>query len=383
MKKIQFLSMLLQVLLGAVCCLGSLMPPERPATFPLARPQAVGRVVAWGNNQYGQTTVSGLPADIVAIAAGGYFDRAHSVALRADGTVLVWGSNGDGQLSIPEGLTNVVAIAAGLAHSLALREDGTVVAWGLNGYGQCTVPEGLGSVVAIAAGYEHSLAIRQDGSVVAWGRTWDFGQTRVPDGLTNVVAVCAGEQHSVALKGDGSIVVWGGKSSQTNVPVGLSKVVTIAAGRQQTIAIKSDGTVVAWGQSAAIKNATNAIAAAAGAAFSVVLKANRTVIAWGDNSKGQLVIPSTLNGVLAVAAAYDHALALVSPLMGVRDVNIRVSRVIVEFNAIIGRKYQFQKSGELSEWSAVDPLTTATSEKFFHEFEVGDSSGYYRIVELP
>ena len=48
----------------------------------------------------------------------------HSVALRSDGTVVAWGDNGYGQLGIPAGLTNVIAIAAGGYFNLALIGDG-------------------------------------------------------------------------------------------------------------------------------------------------------------------------------------------------------------------------------------------------------------------
>ena len=48
-----------------------------------------GKLVAWGNNQYGQTNV---PAgnDFVAIDASQGF---HSLALRSDGSLAGWGSN--------------------------------------------------------------------------------------------------------------------------------------------------------------------------------------------------------------------------------------------------------------------------------------------------
>jgi alpha-tubulin suppressor-like RCC1 family protein len=73
--------------------------------------------------------------------------------LKADGTVVAWGNNDYGQTDVPVGLGNVVAIAAGDSHNLALKADGTVVAWGWNGEGETDVPEGLSNVVAVAGGY--------------------------------------------------------------------------------------------------------------------------------------------------------------------------------------------------------------------------------------
>lgn len=64
--------------------------------------------------------------DVVAIAAGG----SHNLALRGDGTVVAWGNNEHGQTDVPPGLTDVVAIDAGDFHSVALKRDGTVVVWG-------------------------------------------------------------------------------------------------------------------------------------------------------------------------------------------------------------------------------------------------------------
>jgi hypothetical protein len=87
----------------------------------------------------------------VAIAGGGF----HSLALKGDGTVVAWGDNDSGQTNVPPDLTNAVAIAAGWKNSLALKNDGTVVAWGLNS----SVPAGLTNAVAIAAGKFHSLAL--------------------------------------------------------------------------------------------------------------------------------------------------------------------------------------------------------------------------------
>jgi len=52
----------------------------------------------------------------VAIAAG----DSHTVALKRDGTVVAWGDNEHGQTTIPSNLVGVVAIAAGKNHTVAL-----------------------------------------------------------------------------------------------------------------------------------------------------------------------------------------------------------------------------------------------------------------------
>ena len=150
--------------------------------------------------------------------------------LRADGTVAVWGYSGYGQTSVPAGLSNVVAIAAGNFYDcLALKSDGTVIGWGLNGYGKATAPVGLSNVIAIAAGDNHTMVLQSNGKVIAWGSN-SSGQTNVPAGLSNVVAIAAGSAHSLALRSDGTVIAWGGNSSgQTNVPATLTNAVAIAA----------------------------------------------------------------------------------------------------------------------------------------------------------
>jgi hypothetical protein len=54
-------------------------------------------------------------------------------------SVVAWGENEYGQTTVPVAAQNgVVAIAAGMGHIVALKNDGTVVAWGNNMFGQVT-----------------------------------------------------------------------------------------------------------------------------------------------------------------------------------------------------------------------------------------------------
>jgi len=77
--------------------------------------------VAWGDNQFGQTTVPlTAKSGVVAIAAG---DR-HSVALKGDGSVVGWGiTNISGLTTVPVGLPPIITIAAGSDSTLALVRD--------------------------------------------------------------------------------------------------------------------------------------------------------------------------------------------------------------------------------------------------------------------
>ena len=106
--------------------------------------------------------ISNSITDVVAIASGG----SHCLALEANGRVLAWGDNRDGQTSVPSGLRDVVALAGGRYHSLALQvvylwpgPFFTVTGWGDNSSGQANIRSDLRNVLAITAGTEHNLAL--------------------------------------------------------------------------------------------------------------------------------------------------------------------------------------------------------------------------------
>jgi hypothetical protein len=223
-----------------------------------------GNVMAWGANNEGQLgdgstagtnvpiQVSGL-SGVTAISAGGCgaFPEGHSLALLSNGRVMAWGDNQYGQLGdgntvnsdVPvdvSGLSEVVAISAGEFFSLALLKDGTVVAWGRNDIGQLgdggtkesdtpVAVNQLGGVAAISAGgcggaaEGHSLALLNSGTVEAWGYN-GYGQlgngtttdSDVPvevKGVSDATAVSAGASHSLAVLSTGAVMAWGGNYS--------------------------------------------------------------------------------------------------------------------------------------------------------------------------
>jgi hypothetical protein len=275
--------------------------------------QAVPNVVAWGNNDSGQTQIPAGLTNAVAVAGG----QDYSLALKSDGTVVAWGAHWNGftyvPMTPPASLSNVVSIGAGYSHCVALHTDGTVTAWGYPELGNMDVPLGLNEVVAIAVGYVHNLALRSDGTVVAWGYNTS-GNTVVPAEVTNVVAIAAGLFHSLALRSDGTVITWGAdcEGAAIAAPVGLTNVVAIAGGCAHSLALKSDGTVVAWGENLAGQlnvpaSLKNVVTIAAGETHSLALKEDGTVTAWGSSSD----VPAGLTNVATVASGWDHNLAVV------------------------------------------------------------------------
>ncbi len=267
-----------------------------------------GVVIAWGDNDEGETDVPAGLGSVIAIAAGWY----HSLAVTGEGKVVAWGSNARGLTDVPARLSGVTAVAAGQYHSLALTVAGTVVAWGGNGYGQCDVPSGLSGVTSIAAGSDHSLAVAS-GRVYAWGGD-RYGQASAPAGLVGVTAVAAGAGHSLALTGDGIVVGWGVNDfGEAVVPADLRDVVAIAAGVGQSAAVKADGTVVGWGRPEASlvpPDLRDAVALSGVGTHSLALTGGGLVHAWGSNDCGECDLPPVLAGVTAIAAGYGHSLAV-------------------------------------------------------------------------
>jgi hypothetical protein len=285
-----------------------------PTSIPTASLTAapIVPVLAWGNNDNGQTIMPAL-ANVAAVAAG----ESHSLVLLDAGTVVARGLNTSGQVTVPAGLTGVTEISAGTAHNLVRKSDGTLVAWGDNSYGQTTIPSGITTATRVAAGEKHSLALLANGSVRVWGDN-SFGQTTLPASLTGatITAIAAGSDHNLALKSDGTVIAWGrDDAAQVTLPSGLVNVVAIAAGAYHSLALKSDGTVIAWGwdnggQVTVPAGLSGVAKIAGGYAFSMALKTDGTLVLWGDNSDGQTTVPAAATQITHIAAGASHALAL-------------------------------------------------------------------------
>lgn len=212
---------------------------------------SAGRVLAWGDNQYGQlgsgtTTSSDVPIRVrlpsgatAKITAAGCY---HSIAMTSAG-LFGWGLNASGQLGdgtttgsdVPIPISIVrrgppigrpVSLFAGCYHTLVLFSRGVILAWGYNADGQLgngtttssstpvSVQLSAGTHVrAISAGCYQSYAVTRAGQVLAWGYNaeGELGDglladaalpviVRLPAGLTaTAVASGAGAVHAFAI----------------------------------------------------------------------------------------------------------------------------------------------------------------------------------------
>ncbi|KUK47510.1 MAG: Uncharacterized protein XD74_1891 [Actinobacteria bacterium 66_15] len=261
-----------------------------------------GTLWAWGANARGQlglgdTTMRTVPVlvgadtDWVSVAAGGYSDSGHSLAIKDDGTLWAWGYNSAGQLGLGDTVNRVVptqvgtdtdwaSVTAGNSHTLAIKDDGTLWAWGRNYFGQLGqgdtndrhVPTQVGTDTdwAQAAGNNYSsYAIKTGGALWAWGSNY-YGQLGLGDTTdyhvpmqvgtaTDWATIQCGEGFAVGIRGDGTLWAWGDNSSgqlgqgdtdirtsPTQVGVGTDWA-TAEGGSRHVFAVRTDGTLWGWG----------------------------------------------------------------------------------------------------------------------------------------
>jgi uncharacterized repeat protein (TIGR01451 family) len=428
---------------------------DNPSTAVLTSP---GRPFVWGDNSLNQLGNVGIsnsatarevedlsgPINNVSAIAGGSF---HSAAVMPDSSVRSWGWNAEGQLGNPtvinhsavsvpvvdvndDALNDVIAIASADEHNLTLKSDGTVWAWGRNAAGQLGIGTNNNSLVAVqvintdhspfnvnvtghtgptavASGWYHSLVLKSDGTVWAFGWNdsgqlgtgnyiWSSFPVQVTD-LTNVIAIAAGEEHSLALKSDGTVWAWGKNSGQLGIgnpetqyktsPVqvtGLSgvTVTAIAAGFEYSMALVDDGTghhtgtVWSWGVNhngelgygnfnsspgpAQVTGLNGVTAIAANFEHSLALKSDRSVWAWGLNDSGQLGNGGNTNSNAPVqvigpngaplgpsddiAAGAHHSLAIVSNSLAINTALLP--------NGALGQPYSATLTASGGSWSA-------------------------------
>ena len=191
-------------------------------------------MVAWGANGNGQSAVPAGLSGVVAVAAGNY----HSLALKADGTVVAWGDNEYGQ-SATTGLRGAVAVSDGHVHSLAV----VAVPPTVSNLSPASGPAAGGGTVVITGSRFTRVSGVSFGSKPASAFTVDSDTqitATVPPGRPGPVHVMVAAPVGVAdisardvytyNGGNLYVTAWGRNGTYGDLP--LDRLVRIAAGAQ-------------------------------------------------------------------------------------------------------------------------------------------------------
>ena len=229
-----------------------------------------GRVVAAGDNMYGQLNVSGW-SNVVQVAAGAY----HSVALFRDGTVDAVGDNSQNQLDVYS-WTDIVSVCASAYGTFGLKSDGTVVACGMNAG---LVSDWHG--VTMITGGGHSVGCLYDkGYMLSSHKGTQMDMSAVLFDLS----VCGGVAAGVLY--DGSLI-----ASFENAPE-WTDIVSVQAGTTGIFAIDRNGKVLSYyyraSEDAGVNVPSKAIEIVTGGTHHVVLTEDGRVYSFGNNDFGQL-----------------------------------------------------------------------------------------------
>jgi alpha-tubulin suppressor-like RCC1 family protein len=292
-------------------------PTVQPLTMRLPNEiNPPGKVQVWGGPSLIRTVPISATNAVIQVVAGAH----HIVALRSDSKVVAWGENTYGQTNVPSDLLvardvtsplRVVMLAAGVNHTLALRANGSVVAWGNDDYGQVTATSTWANVAQITAGARHSMALLRDGSIIGVGDN-SYGQLTTPL-LRSVVKIAAGGWHSVALMSDGSVVAWGrNQYGQTQIPATI-RGIDIVAMNGNTVVLQPNGQVVVVGMNTSGQTTSpDAIFQRIGAGSYHVMGVTSTaqLMAWGLNGDGQTTVPNNLLTPFQVTGGIDFGVAL-------------------------------------------------------------------------
>jgi alpha-tubulin suppressor-like RCC1 family protein len=382
-----------------------------------AAARASGPAVSWGENFNGDlgaiyrdyaeerpVPVEGQP-NIVSVSAGG----GSNLALLSDGTVSAWGGNLSGQLGdgtraaswekgvshvIVRELSGVAAVAAASEHALALLANGTVKAWGNNEFGQLgdgnggferethddeNLPKpvpGLSEVRAISAAYAGDIALLANRTVEAWGLD-NRGQLAVdvPERCRFGVGTGVCPEYECMTEMGWQLCSKVPRAVETINASGkhskLEGVAAIAGGGESAYALLTNGHVMAWGVNgrgqlgigkklkfveswvppSEVMNArtglplSGVVAIAAGFNHVLALLEDGEVVGWGDNQKGALGPASE-----AICGTMPCDMSA-NPIVGLSGLRITSISAGVQYSLALGggRVYSFGKDehGEL------------------------------------
>ena len=179
----------------------------------LFNPQALARIISEMEQINEQRAESG----VTRISAG----YRHTVAVCSDGRVLAAGDNTYGQCDVSD-WEDVTQVCAGAYHTAALKKDGTVSAVGANESGQCDVSDWT-DITELCAGAYATFGLKADGTVVATG---DYAQK--VSAWRGVTRISAGSYSAGCLYGQGSMMATH-EGAQMNMTVTLTTLTVCGA----------------------------------------------------------------------------------------------------------------------------------------------------------
>lgn len=159
-----------------------------------------GRVLALGNNQYGQCDVDSWK-DIAAIVAKRGPNVGLTIGIDQDGAVVITGSSDLGQTK-SRGWSGILRVATDGQTVLGLRQSGTVFAAGDRSQGKCDT-DNWKDVVDLAVSDGQSIGLCEDGTVLTTSSS--FSGAADLAGWSDVIAIWSADGCVLGLSADGTL----------------------------------------------------------------------------------------------------------------------------------------------------------------------------------
>jgi len=219
-----------------------------------------GRVVAWGNRQFGGVITPEYGGkkcnDILTDVKMVFSTEGAFAALLNNGRVLAWGNKDYGG-KIPEHrrcqLKNVKMIVSTNLAFLALSNDGSIFIWENNTHlvnNQIRLQLQYAFITMISSTKSAFAVLLDDGNVLVWGEDNNHGG-KIPDHiqqkLKNVKMIFSNFDTFAALLANGRVLAWGNSVIPDDIQPQLKNVKMIFSTNYAFTALLDNGSVVAWG----------------------------------------------------------------------------------------------------------------------------------------